>query len=110
MKGSKLVETLKEIINDDEGCYYSDLGYEGLSTEIQEAIEKKLGPFKYVLVCDRPFGEEDTQRTVVHFTDHDVYVAVDGYYDSWSGGNFDDAEPYQVCPVEKTYTDWVAVK
>jgi hypothetical protein len=120
MKADELIETLNEILKpglyglevdeDEDEISSSDIGYGNIPSEVKSKITKKLGKWEYVLEADRPFGEEDTQRTVLHFKKHDIYVAYDGYYCSWSGGNFDDAHFYEVKPVEKTYTDWEAVK
>ncbi len=113
MNGAEIIEKLKEILR-PEGEYddwtpYKDVGHNDMSDEITEELDAAFGNYEYVLTADRPFGEEDTQRTVIYFSHHDVYLALDGYYDSWSGGNWDDADFYEVKPVEKTYTDWDAI-
>lgn len=114
MKGSTLINKLMQILQPenepDNWIEIRDLAYKGsLTEEVREEIVSKLGEYEHVLECDRPFGEEDTQRTVILFKDHNVYLAMDGYYDSWSGGNWDGAELYEVKPVTKTYTDWEKV-
>ena len=113
MNGDEIIAAVTEIFR-PEGEYddwipRSQIGNHDFSDEIEAAITEECGEWEYELTADRPFGEEDTQRTVLFFKEHNVYLAFDGYYDSWSGGNWDDANFYEVKPVEKTYTDWEAV-
>ncbi len=114
MKADELIEKLNGILrsedDEDDWVERAEIGYGNFPSEIESKITKALGKWECVLQADRPFGEEDTQRTVFHFKKHNIYLAYDGYYDSWSGGNWDDAHFYEVKPVEKTYTDWEAVK
>ncbi len=114
MNGKEIVETLNQIFHPsgkvDDWVEIGDMGYAGcLTPELKKEIVTACGEYDYELEADRPFGQEDVQRTVLHFKEHNVYIALDGYYDSWSGGNWDCAEFYEVKPVEKNYTDWVKV-
>jgi len=49
-------------------------------------------------------GEGDSWHVVHHFVDHDVYIRLDAYYQSYSGTDFDGSKPYEVRPKEKTIT------
>ena len=40
---------------------------------------------------------------VYHFVDHDVYIRIDGWYESYNGAEFHEA-PYEVKPIQKTIT------
>ena len=114
MKAAELIEKLSVILrpeeDEDEWVERHEIGFGSFPLAIREKITAELGEWHYELCADRPFGEEDVQRSVLFFVNHNVYLAYDGWYDSWSGGNWDCAEFYEVKPVEKTYTDWEAVK
>lgn len=58
-----------------------------------------VGPHKEV---DSYGGEDQGSEwyTVKHFTDHDVYIRVDGYYSSYNGTDFDGQELQEVFPTE----------
>ena len=48
-------------------------------------------------------GKGDKYYRVYHFVDHDVYIRIDGWYQSYNGAEFSDA-PYEVRPQQKTIT------
>jgi hypothetical protein len=64
---------------------------------------KELGEVKEVF---RQGGEgkgENWER-VYHFVEHDVYLSMSAYYQSYNGCDFEDYEPTQVFPKEKVIT------
>lgn len=46
---------------------------------------------------------EDWER-VYHFVDHNVYLSMQGFYSSYGGTDFDNYEPKEVFPKQKTVT------
>lgn len=55
-------------------------------------------------------GKGETWYKVFHFTKHDVYIRVDGYYTSYNGTDFYDGwdSCSEVRPVQKTITVYEA--
>jgi hypothetical protein len=49
-------------------------------------------------------GEGETWYSVKYFKDHDVYIRIDGYYQSYDGTTFDEGYGVEVRPKEKTIT------
>jgi hypothetical protein len=92
--------TAQEIIEKikDSGASISEFAYEG-------AEEHVAGPNKEV---DRTGGEDEGSHwtRTYHFTDHDVYLKVTGYYQSHYGTDFDNGWDCvkEVKPKEKTIT------
>ncbi len=113
MNGQEIIDAVLEILR-PEGDYKNwvkgiEIGNNDIGDDMRDAITEACGEWEYEITAERPFDEHDAQRSVFHFKDHNVYLSFDGYYDSWSGGNWDDAEFYEVKPVERTYTDWEIV-
>lgn len=51
-------------------------------------------------------GEGESIGRVIFFPDHNVYIQVGGYYDSWNGSDYENGYHRQVYPsieVKKTY-------
>jgi hypothetical protein len=48
-------------------------------------------------------GEGENYHVVQYFKDHDVYIRIDGFYQSYDGTYFDNA-PYEVRPTERVVT------
>lgn len=65
--------------------------------------EDIAGPFKRVFRQGGE-GKGEDWSVVYHFTDHDVYIRLDGYYTSYTGVDFSDYEMYEVKPNERTVT------
>ncbi len=49
-------------------------------------------------------GEGCDWERVHYFEDHDVYLSMSGYYQSYSGVDFADNEPMEVRPVQRLTT------
>lgn len=72
--------------------------------ERKEAVEAELGKWEEVPAGSRGGEDEGSSyRRVFHFVDHDVYVAVTGYYTSYDGTEYDD-DFTEVRPVVKEVT------
>lgn len=85
--------------DEDYGTVLESVCHGYLITEIEEEVASKFGKFKFVTCNDRSAtGDHDEVQTVIHFIDHDVYLAAEGYYSSHSGSNYEDAEWKQVYP------------
>lgn len=67
---------------------YMDCDYEELGLGEVEEVEQVGGE-----------DQGSTWYSVQHFTDHDVYIKIDGYYQSYAGTEFEDI-PYEVVPTE----------
>ena len=48
-------------------------------------------------------GMGEKYYVVYHFVDHNVYIRIDGYYQSYNGAEFENA-PYEVKPVQRLVT------
>ncbi len=57
-------------------------------------------------------GQGDEWYIVYYFPDHDIYLKVDGYYQSYNGTEFYDGwdDCYEVKPQEKTITVFEKLK
>jgi len=112
MKSDKLIKILNGFLrgdDEDDWIERGEIANGCIPKEIREKITAKLGEWEFYVTSERSMSDTDVERTVLFFKDHDVYLAYDGYHDSWNGSNWDDAEFYEVKPVEKTYTDWEKV-
>lgn len=108
--------TYKEVLEEiREQCdSVRELAYEGLEGEEaypnaqydneQYNIYKNstLGLYKRVLQYGGE-GKGDEWYVVYHFIDHDIYIRIDGYYQSYSGTEFNGWDSCrEVRPQEKT--------
>ncbi len=75
----------------------SEFGYMDYSSE-----ELGLGPVEEVAQRGGE-GEGEDWYSVQYFKEHDVYIRIDGYYNSYNGTDFDN-DVYEVFPSEKTIT------
>lgn len=60
--------------------------------------------------ADNAGRDHDEYKMVLFFKDHNVHIAFDGYYSSWTGPDWGNVEPYEVKMIEKTIVQklWVA--
>lgn len=66
-------------------------------------LTEELGEWREVV----KYGGEDqgsTWYSIKHFKDHDIYIRTDGYYQSYSGVEFDQGYGEEVRPKEKVVT------
>lgn len=70
-------------------------------------LELPSGSAKFV---KRYGGEGKGEKYWVIFSVGDELFKVDGYYSSWDGSSWDDAEMYKVEPVEVTVIEYRKVK
>ena len=89
--------TAKEILKILEGISYEEFGMEDYDPH-----ELGLGDVDEVAQVGGG-GEGSTWYSVKYFKDHDVYIRIDGWYESYSGTDFENA-PYEVKPKPKTIT------
>lgn len=77
--------------------------------EDYDAEELGLGEIEEV---DQHGGEDEgsTWYSVKHFKDHDVYIQVDGYYQSHYGTDFDNGMGHEVFPKQVTVTEYSSKK
>lgn len=90
MTGEEIIKKLEEL--EISG---SDFAY-----EFDERKEFGLAPIVYEEEGDRE-GGGDYSCVVRHFTEHDVYIEVTGYYSSYNGTDWDGGFEI-VRPVKKT--------
>lgn len=95
----EIVEILKENnISEESFCY-------------QDYEKKELGLGEIKRVDD--YGGEDCGSeyySVDHFVEHDVYIRVDAWYQSFHGADFYNSEFTQVFPTEVTRTEYLTEK
>jgi len=88
----------KEII---EFLYSLDLSKDKLGhscTYDNKLITDKCGKIEYYEEGTRELLNPDSIVSVIYFEDHNVYIGMFGYYDSWNGSSFDDSELIEVEP------------
>lgn len=88
LTGKEILELLTNISWEDLG--YDNVDWENLLFGKVEVTAQYGGEGK---------GEE--YYKVYHFVDHDVYIRIDGFYQSYNGAEFHEA-PYEVKPIQKT--------
>jgi len=92
LTGKEIIEKAKELYGDDIG----DFAY--------GPIIEVAGPNKQVFSSGGEDRGSDWRR-VFHFTDHNVYLQIQGYYQSHHGTDFEGWESVkEVTPKEKTIT------
>jgi len=95
MNYQEILEVLKEKISNVDEFAHEDYSNEELGLgEIQE-IHQEGGE-----------GEGSHWESVKHFKDHNIYIKVTGYYQSYNGTDFSnwDRACSEVKPTEKTIT------
>lgn len=109
----EIVEILNRYeINEIADNYISSLRYEELGEKFGEPTSKdfynsflhneKLGNYEFVYEVGDCEGGGEYSCKVIHFTDHDVYIKVEGSYYSHDGTYWESFKP--VTPKEKTIT------
>lgn len=93
LTGQEIIEKAKELYKED----ISDFAY--------GPVDSLAGPVKQVFSSGGEDRGSDWRR-VFHFIDHDIYLQVQGYYQSHHGTDFDDGWGCvtEVAPKEKTIT------
>ena len=98
MKAEEIIAKLSEIFDGD----FKKLPWESSTDEEWEAFEKlsnELGGCDIVCWDSRQVQNEDIAEHVLHFKGPDVYIAMHGYYNSWSGTQWEN-EMFEVFPEE----------
>lgn len=92
---NEILEILKEKIDKVDHFAYGDYHEEDLDLGKVVEVEQEGGE-----------GEGSNWYSVQHFVEHDIYIKVSGYYQSYNGTDFDDWDSAcrQVRPKEKTIT------
>lgn len=117
---NEIMTLLKEVYSHVTDFAYEDWGnipddFEPLGGELdwkirtrrQENYFKHIGLGEMNVVASYGGeGKGEDWWKVFHFVDHDVYIRIDGYYQSYDGVNFYDGWDCckEVKPVEKTIT------
>jgi len=92
----EIIEILKEKLNDDVAMFaYHDFDQDKIGLGEIKEVTQKGGE-----------GEGNEWYSVKYFTDHDIYIRVDGYYSSYNGTDFDNGWDCceEVKPQQKTIT------
>lgn len=92
---NKILEILKEKIDEVDDFAYGDYREKDLDLGKVVEVEQEGGE-----------GEGSNWYSVKHFVEHDIYIKVSGYYQSYNGTDFDgwDNACRQVKPKQKTIT------
>ena len=74
-----------------------------------DELEKEVGTWDEV---DHYGGSDCGSEwySVYHFTEHDVYIRVEGYYSSYEGTNFDGEDFQEVFPTEVKRVEYLPVR
>jgi hypothetical protein len=81
---------------------FDDWADEDIPEDLKAQVIERVGEIKEIY--DASEGGEDSgshYRRVYHFVDHDVYVGVAGYYQSYDGTEYNE-KFYDLTPSEKT--------
>jgi hypothetical protein len=105
MKAEEIIQVIEDL-----GLGVKDMGYSyNLNDDDEKEIKEKCGDFKYIREAKREVFSTDSIETIIHFTEHDVYLAYSGYYDSWNGSELDNG-PFEVKPEVVEVTIYNEVK
>ena len=97
MTGQEILAALFDCDDVRSPLDYSQFAYGNYSSE-----DWGVGPFIEIEQKGGE-GEGDDWMAVFHFTEHDVFIRIDGYYASYDGTYFD-SKPYEVTKQERTIT------
>lgn len=122
MNSAELIEKLKAVLTDIDWNldqftdlheispeiiekYVNDTRFPSSKEEFanDEKVIAAVGKIKRVQ-AERVGCDFDQMEYVFHFTDHDIYLAIAGSYNSWSGVEFYDKNWYEVKPRQITTT------
>lgn len=87
LSGQEVADKINELIEVEGESLYA-LALEDAHATENEEILNALGEWTVAEKVGGS-GEGDSWHTVLHFTEHDVYIKIDGYYTSYDG-----VEPY----------------
>lgn len=82
---------------------------DGCGDEYIEAFSDKIGDFEFITQDESEYANADHYTTYIFKIDN-VFYALDTWYNSWDGGEFDVTKLYEVTPVPKTITVYEAKK
>ena len=92
----------QEILKEVQNFYQDDV--DSFAFDEDNTISEEVGPFKEVEQYGGE-GQGDTWYSVKYFKDHDVYIRVDGWYQSHMGTEFNGWKSCsEVRPKQKTIT------
>lgn len=101
MKADELIKKVEDFMVEND-ISLDRFCYEDIDVKL---LEEKVGTMEYILVAERgTTGDHDTSQTVVYFKEYDIYLSLDGYYNSQDGSNFDYAKFKEVKPKKVTTT------
>ena len=115
MTGKEIIEKLKELGISNETLGYGDFGKRVNPIAKYGSEEYKTqhldGIGQFIEVYEEGGeGEGSHWEKVYHFKDHDVYISMCGFYQSYDGVSFDAYEPEEVFPVQVTRTEYTSTK
>lgn len=104
MEAKDLLFKLKNLLKEAE-VNSSQLALQDIEDSFIEQIQSELGKFELAFGPERTkgSGDYDGAQAVYHFSDHDVYISIQGCYSSEGGMDFDGGM-YVVEPVQVTTT------
>ena len=105
MEAKELIEKLNQTISDND-IYIGEIAVDG---DLEEISEKMETPIKHVYQEGGHEGGGDYVCGVIHFTEYDIYLKIEGYYCSHNGTEFDD-DWFQVFPKQKMITVYETAK
>ena len=103
MKASDIVK-LTHNLSKQHFCELRQFAIEN-SSEISQNMRNFLDAVGTVSISENgKLNHGNTFKTVYYFEDHDVYLSINGWYSSFLGMDFEDAEIKEVTPKQKTIT------
>jgi hypothetical protein len=113
MEAKELIEKLRNWNDgEEEQGYYDSIHRRIAHQDIdQDKLKEDFGDFEYKLMAERgSTGDHDSCTTVIYFKEHDVYLALEGWYSSQEGSMFEDDNWHQVYPKQITRTIYTTKK
>jgi len=95
MNAEELIAKIDDIFDGD----FSKLPEERSSDEEYKRFETELGEIDIVKFCEKQIQNRDTVEFVMYFKDFNIYLALNGYYNSWTGDKWQN-ELFEVVPTE----------
>lgn len=105
MNSTEIIEVIRRRLS-EENINLRDFVEFQIDDSLISEFESIIGPWK---TASEKRTESDEYQYVLLFVKHNVYLAFDASYSSWSGVDLSDSIPYEVVEATKTIKYWKAV-
>lgn len=111
LSGKELLATFKKILKDSNSSE-SEFFHEDFDEATEDALISALGRFKVIKhgYTGKFSDDSKEEESVVLFEDHNIYIGVKAWYNSWTGTEMGKNGYREVEPVEVTSIEYLPVK